>query len=102
MGITQGRGKLEKSHQGKLPQKYVLLYPLVKDFKEQLCRWSIYTSDIRSYGTAHPLRDSYLRWELYIPIAVEIIMSKRQIVTSDTGFSNIHNIFRINPSMSDS
>lgn len=38
VGITQGRGKLEKSHQGKLPQKYVLLYPLVKDFKEQLCR----------------------------------------------------------------
>jgi hypothetical protein len=37
VGITQGRGKLEKSHQGKLPQKYVLLYPLVKDFKEQLC-----------------------------------------------------------------
>ena len=38
VGITQGRGKLEKSHQGKLPQKYVLLYPLVKDFKQQLCR----------------------------------------------------------------
>jgi hypothetical protein len=38
VGITQGRGKLEKSHQGKLPRKYVLLYPLVKDFKEQLCR----------------------------------------------------------------
>ncbi len=38
VGITQGRGKLEKSMQGKLPKKYVLLYPLVKDFKEQLCR----------------------------------------------------------------
>jgi len=38
VGITQGRGKLEKSQQGKLPKKYVLLYPLVKDFKEQLCR----------------------------------------------------------------
>jgi len=38
VGITQGRGKLEKSPQGKLPRKYVLLYPLVKDFKEQLCR----------------------------------------------------------------
>ena len=37
VGITQGRGKLEKSKQGKLPKKYVLLYPLVKDFKEQLC-----------------------------------------------------------------
>ncbi|MCK5793722.1 MAG: DUF4338 domain-containing protein [Anaerolineales bacterium] len=37
VGITQGRGKLEKSHQGKLPRKYVLLYPLVNDFKEQLC-----------------------------------------------------------------
>ncbi len=23
---------------GKLPKKYILLYPLVKDFKEQLCR----------------------------------------------------------------
>ena len=38
VGITQGRGKLEKSMQGKLPKKYILLYPLVKDFKEQLCR----------------------------------------------------------------
>ena len=38
VGITQGRGKLEKSMQGKLPKKYVLLYPLVKNFKEQLCR----------------------------------------------------------------
>ncbi|MBC8473014.1 MAG: DUF4338 domain-containing protein [Planctomycetes bacterium] len=37
VGTTQGRGKLEKSMQGKLPKKYVLLYPLVKDFKEQLC-----------------------------------------------------------------
>ena len=38
VGITQGLGKLAKSPQGKLPKKYVLLYPLVKDFKEQLCR----------------------------------------------------------------
>ena len=38
VGITQGRGKLEKSMQSKLPKKYILLYPLVKDFKEQLCR----------------------------------------------------------------
>jgi len=38
VGITQGRGKLEKSMQGKLPKKYILLYPLVKDFKKQLCR----------------------------------------------------------------
>lgn len=38
VGITQGRGKLEKSKQGKLPKKYILLYPLVKDFKKQLCR----------------------------------------------------------------
>ena len=37
VGITQGRGKLEKSKQGKLPKKYILLYPLVRDFKEQLC-----------------------------------------------------------------
>ena len=32
VGITQGRGKLEKSKQGKLPKKYILLYPLVKDY----------------------------------------------------------------------
>ena len=38
VGITQGRGKLEKSKQGKLPKKYILLYPLVSDFKEQLCK----------------------------------------------------------------
>jgi hypothetical protein len=38
VGITQGRGKLEKSMQGKLPKKYVLLYPLIKNFKEKLCR----------------------------------------------------------------
>jgi hypothetical protein len=37
VGITQGRGKLEKSSHGKLPKKYVLIYPLIKDFKEQLC-----------------------------------------------------------------
>jgi len=37
VGITQGRGKLGKSVHGKLPKKYVLVYPLVKDFKEQLC-----------------------------------------------------------------
>ena len=37
VGITHGRGKLGKSRQGKLPKKYVLLYPLVRDFKEQLC-----------------------------------------------------------------
>ena len=37
VGITQGRCKLEKSMQGKLPKKYILLYSLVKDFKEQLC-----------------------------------------------------------------
>ena len=38
VGITQGRGKLEKSMQGKLPKKYVMVYPLATDFKEQLCR----------------------------------------------------------------
>lgn len=37
VGITQGRGKLEKSKQGSLPKKYILLYPLVKNFREQLC-----------------------------------------------------------------
>ena len=38
VGITQGRGKLEKSKRGKLPKKYILLYTLAKDFKEQLCK----------------------------------------------------------------
>ena len=38
VGITSGRGKLGKSRQGKLPKKYILLYPLAKDFKEQLCK----------------------------------------------------------------
>jgi hypothetical protein len=36
--LNHYNGKLEKSKQGKLPKKYILLYPLVKDFKEQLCR----------------------------------------------------------------
>ena len=38
VGETSGRGKLGKSSQRKLPRKYILLYPLTKDFKEQLCR----------------------------------------------------------------
>lgn len=37
VGITSGRGKLEKSKQGKLPKKSILLYPLVKDFRKILC-----------------------------------------------------------------
>jgi len=38
VGITSGRGKLGKSGQEKLPKKYILLYPIAKDFKEKLCR----------------------------------------------------------------
>lgn len=37
LGITKGRGKLDRLHQNTLPRKHVLVYPLTKDFKEQLC-----------------------------------------------------------------
>ena len=38
VGLTKGRGKLEKHHQVILPQKAIFLYPLCPDFKEILTR----------------------------------------------------------------
>jgi uncharacterized protein DUF4338 len=38
VGLTKGRGKLEKLHQVILPQKAIFLYPLRPDFKEILTR----------------------------------------------------------------
>jgi hypothetical protein len=38
VGITVGRGKMDRTRQKKVPTKYILLYPLARDFKEQLCR----------------------------------------------------------------
>ena len=38
VGLTKGRGKLEKQHQAVLPQKAIFLYPLRPDFKEILTR----------------------------------------------------------------
>ena len=38
VGLTKGRGKLEKHHQTILPQKGIFLYPLCPDFKKLLTR----------------------------------------------------------------
>jgi hypothetical protein len=38
VGVTKGRGKLEKHHQTVLPQKAIFLYPLRPDFKKILTR----------------------------------------------------------------
>jgi hypothetical protein len=38
VGLTKGRGKLEKKHQTILPQKAIFLYPLRPDFKDILTR----------------------------------------------------------------
>jgi len=38
VGLTKGRGKLEKLHQTILPQKAIFLYPLRPNFKEILTR----------------------------------------------------------------
>ena len=38
VGVTKGRGKLEKHHQTVLPQKAIFLYPLRPDFKAILTR----------------------------------------------------------------
>jgi hypothetical protein len=38
IGVTKGRGKLEKHHQAILPQKAIFLYPLRPDFKKILTR----------------------------------------------------------------
>ncbi len=37
VGRTQGRGKLDSKHKAKLATKDIWLYPLCKDFKDQLC-----------------------------------------------------------------
>jgi hypothetical protein len=37
LGDTQGRGKLDVEHKAELPRKSVWVYPLVKDFRLQLC-----------------------------------------------------------------
>jgi len=36
LGLTQGRGKLEKTHRQVLPVKWLFIYPLCSDFIEQL------------------------------------------------------------------
>jgi hypothetical protein len=37
LGETQGRGKLDVDHKGDLPTKAIFAYPLVRDFRRQLC-----------------------------------------------------------------
>ncbi len=37
LGNTQGRGKLDVEHKAELPRKSIWVYPLVKDFRRQLC-----------------------------------------------------------------
>ena len=37
LGETQGRGKLDVKHKAKLPRKSIWVYPLVKNFRQQLC-----------------------------------------------------------------
>lgn len=37
LGNTQGRGKLDVEHQAQLPRKTIWVYPLVRDFRRQLC-----------------------------------------------------------------
>ncbi len=36
-GTTKGRGKLDRNHLNAIPKKSIRLYPLCKNFKEQLC-----------------------------------------------------------------
>lgn len=36
-GITKGRGKLDRNNLCAIPKKSIWIYPLCKDFKEQLC-----------------------------------------------------------------
>jgi hypothetical protein len=38
VGVTKGRGKLERRHQTLPPQKAIFLYPLRPDFKDILMR----------------------------------------------------------------
>ncbi|MCP4627533.1 MAG: DUF4338 domain-containing protein [bacterium] len=37
LGKTKGRGKLDVKHNASIPKKSVWAYPLVKDFRDQLC-----------------------------------------------------------------
>jgi len=37
LGETQGRGKLDIDHNAELPRKGIWVYPLVRDFRRQLC-----------------------------------------------------------------
>ena len=37
LGETQGRGKLDIEHKAGLPKKAIWVYPLVRDFRRQLC-----------------------------------------------------------------
>ncbi len=37
VGDTQGRGKLDRHHDARLPIKQIYVYPLVEDFRETLC-----------------------------------------------------------------
>jgi len=37
VGMTQGRGKLEKKHKAVLPKKSIWLYPLKRNFRQELC-----------------------------------------------------------------
>ena len=37
VGETQGRGKLDRRHRNSLPVKTILIYPLRRDFRRQLC-----------------------------------------------------------------
>lgn len=38
IGVTTGRGRQDRGHEQKLPKKVLWVYPLRKDFREQLCR----------------------------------------------------------------
>ena len=38
VGNTKGRGKLEQTHQCKLPKKSIWLYPLIRNFKTILAQ----------------------------------------------------------------
>ena len=37
VGMTQGRGKLDRKHEAKLPKKHIFLYPLEDQFRQLLC-----------------------------------------------------------------
>ena len=37
VGITQGRGKLDRDHTAQLPRKTIWLYPLADDYRDHLC-----------------------------------------------------------------